>query len=177
MSTTLADEQVAQAEIDDDDVLGRIGGAVHFNEEPGGRDLAKRLGNRSEAALGRESLEHVERPLVDREDERLAVVTASDPLLQDLGIGTGVGIGDDPRAERLKPRPQPLDQMGLAVAWVSGHDDLTTGLGLLDEIIVDAEVDVDRLQFIGGEPVGVAVRAPVEPLDEGVITLLARLGR
>jgi hypothetical protein len=47
---------------------------------------------------------------------------------------------------------------------------------LLHEVVVDAEVDVDRLQLIGGEAVGVAVRAAVEPLDEGVVALLAGLG-
>ena len=112
-------QQVAQAEVDDDDVLGRVGRPMHLDEEAGGRDLAQRLGDRREAALGGEPLEHVQRPLVDREHERLAVVAARDPLLQDLGIGAGVGVGDDPRAERLQLRPQPLDQMGLAVAGVA----------------------------------------------------------
>jgi hypothetical protein len=98
--------------------------------------------------LGREPLEDIQRPLVDREDEGLAVVTARDPLLQDLSVGAGVGIGDNSRAERFQLRPQPFNEMGLAVAGVPGHDDLATGLGLLNEVVVGAEVDVDRLKFV-----------------------------
>ena len=56
---------------------------------------------------------------------------------QGFGIGAGVGIGDDPSAERFELK-EPLDQVRFSVAWVPGHDDLATGLGLLDEVVVDS---------------------------------------
>ena len=50
-STTLAEQQVAEAEVDDDDVLLCVRRAVLLDEEPGRRHLAQRLGNWSEALL------------------------------------------------------------------------------------------------------------------------------
>jgi hypothetical protein len=77
-------------------------GPVVLDKEPSRGHLAQRLRDRCEVPLASEPLEHVERPLVDRKHKRLAVISTCGPLVQDLRIGAGVGVGDHPGPERLQ---------------------------------------------------------------------------
>ena len=162
-------QQVAEREIDGDDVICRRVGLARVDEVAGGADLAKGLVDRAEAAGFGRPLQDVERPLVDGEDKGALLLAAARPGVQGLVVGDGVGVGDDFGTERFQLRPEPLDEVGLAVTRVAGDDDLLVGLGLFQEVAVDSQVDMDCLKFVLAEPVGVAVGAAVEPLDEGAV--------